>query len=262
VLQQSRILWNSPPADLTLSSNDVHVWRTSLEQPPSRVEQLRQILSADEQTRAERFYFEQHKNRFIVARGTLRIILSGYLNISPSQVEFCYGTRGKPGLAATLGKGMLEFNLSHSQDIALYAVTRDRPIGVDIEHIRPMPDAEKIAERFFAVRENAALLALPASLRQQAFFNCWTRKEAYLKACGDGLAGELNKIEVSLTPGEPAQLLSIAGDAEAAARWCLKELILYSPVASFCQTISPADYAAALAVEGHGTHLHCWAFRD
>jgi len=240
---------------LTLSPDDVHVWRASLIQPASRVEQLRLTLSADEQARADRFYFEQHKNRFIVARGILRIILSRYLDISPRQVQFSYGAHGKPALAATLGKGLLEFNLSHSQDIALYAVTRSlaaasasRLLGIDVEHIRPMPDLEKIAERFFAARENAALQALPVSLRQQAFFNCWTRKEAYLKACGYGLAGELNKIEVSLTPGEPALLLSIAGETEAASRWCLTDL-------------TPASGAsAALVVFGHGGHLHYWQF--
>ncbi len=242
---QPTILWG-PPAELSLSSDDIQVWCAIIDQPLSRIQQLAKLLAADEIARAESFYFEQHRNRFIVARGLLRKILGYYLDIEPSLVQFCYGHRGKPALATTSGAGTLQFNVSHSQGLALYAVTLTRPVGIDVEYIRPMPDAEQIASRFFAASENATLRALPASQKEQAFFNCWTRKESYIKACGDGLAIPLDEFEVSLTPGEPARILSIEGSPELAARWSLIEL-------------TPAsDYAAALAVVGDGFCINCW----
>lgn len=247
---QESILWSPPPQELALSSDDVHVWCASLEQPASRVEQLRQILSAEELSRADRFYFEQHKKRFIVGRGLLRTILGRYLGIEPSRVQFSYGAHGKPALEAIPGESTLQFNLSHSQDIALYGVTCDRLIGVDIEYIRPMSDAEQIVERFFAATENAVFRALPTTQKQEAFFNCWTRKEAYLKACGDGLARSLNHIEVSFIPGEPARLLSIEGSPSSATSWCLRDL-------------APASgYVAAIAVEGHDWQMNCWQWSE
>lgn len=245
VLQQS-ILWGSPPAGWALSSDDVHVFCACLDQPASRLQHLAQTLSADERLRAERFHFEQDRKHFIIGRGLLRTILGSYLDIEPSQLQFCYGSYGKPVLAETFGKGKLRFNLSHSQGLALYAITREREIGVDIEHVRPVPEAEQIADRFFCERESAVFRALPPSQKPKAFFNCWTRKEAYIKAIGDGLAWPLDQIEVSLAPGEPARLLSIAGDPSSAQRWEILEL---TPACS---------YVAALAVEGHNWRISCW----
>lgn len=239
-------MWSFPPADLALSNNDVHVWRVSLDQPASRLQQLAQTLSADERTRAERFYFEKDRNHFIVGRGLLRTILGRYLDIEPGRLQFCYGARGKPALAETPGGSMLNFNLSHSQGLALYAVTCNREIGVDLECIRPMLEAEQIVLRFFSARENAVFRALPQSQKHEAFFHCWTRKEAYLKAIGLGLAQPLNQIEVSLAPGEPAKLLSIEGAPQESSRWSLLDL-------------KPASgYVAALAVEGSAWHLASW----
>jgi 4'-phosphopantetheinyl transferase len=245
VLQQG-ILWSSPPAGLALSSDDIHVFCASLDQPALRLQHLAQTLSADEHMRAERFYFEQDRKHFIIARGFLRTILASYVDIEPSRLQFCYGSYGKPVLAETFAKDKLRFNLSHSQGLALYAITREREIGVDIEYVRPIPEAEQIAERFFSARENAVFRALPPSHKPKAFFNCWTRKEAYVKAIGDGLAWPLNQIEVSLAPEQPARLLSIASDSLSAERWELQEL-------------TPAySYVAALAVEGHNCRLACW----
>jgi 4'-phosphopantetheinyl transferase len=136
--------------------------------------------------------------------------------------------------------------LAHAQGLALYAVAIDREVGIDLERSRPIPDAEEIAERFFSNREKTALLSVPSGQRHEAFLNCWTRKEAYIKAVGDGLACPLDRFEVSLKPGEPARLLSVEGDPREALRWCLREL-----------TPAP-DYNAAIAVEGHGWHLACW----
>jgi len=242
-------MWVHPPSDLTLSSNDIHVWRAALDQPTSCFQQLAQSLCAQERVRAERFYFERDRKHFVVGRGILRTILGLYLGIEPSQLQFYYGPRGKPALTETYGGGWLRFNLSHSQGLALYAVTRDREIGIDIEHIRPMPEAEQIAVRFFSVQENAVFRTLPPSQKQTAFFNCWTRKEAYIKALGDGLALPLDQFDVSLAPGEPARLLSIKGD-RAITRWFLQEL-----------TPAP-DYVAALAVEGQGWCLTCWQWSE
>ena len=141
---------------------------------------------------------------------------------------------------------MLRFNLSHSQGLALYAVTRGREIGVDLECIRPISDAEQIAERFFSAHENAVFRTIPAHEKPKAFFNCWTRKEAYLKALGDGLARPLDEFDVSLAPGEPAKLLRIEGAPQEASRWSLNRL-------------EPGSgYVAALAVEGYGYQLKCW----
>jgi 4'-phosphopantetheinyl transferase len=244
------LLWGPPPADLALSSDDVHVWRASLDQPAWRLERLAQMLSADERAKAERFYFERDRKRFIVSQGLLRTILSRYLTIEPNQLQFCYGRRGKPALAQMFGGGTLRFNMSHSHGLALYAIARDRKIGVDLERIRPILDAEQIAERFFSAQENAIFCVLPPSQKLKAFFNCWTRKEAYLKATGDGLARPLDQFNVSLAPGESARLLHVEGDPQEAARWSL-------------QALTPAPgYVAALAVEGHGWRLACWQWPE
>ena len=242
--------WPYPPADLALVNNEVHIWRASLDQPAWRIQKLAQMLTEDEYKRAERFHFEQHRQRFIAGRGILRTILSCYLGIEPSLLQFCYGHRGKPALAAIDADKALRFNLSHSEGLAMYAIARDREIGIDLEYIRCVPDAEQIAARFFSCRENAVFRALPPEQKQAAFFNCWTRKEAYIKAIGDGLAFSLDQFDVSLSPGEPARLLGIKGSSAAAAHWSLQEL-----------TPAPG-YVAALAVEGHGWSLICWQWPE
>jgi 4'-phosphopantetheinyl transferase len=227
-------------------TEEVHLWRVNLDLPPDKIEELAQILSADEKARAERFYFQQHRHRFIVARGTLRTILGHYLAIEPHRIEFEYSPRGKPKLAQSFGGKRIEFNLSHSQDLALYGFTRDRAIGVDLEYMRPMTDAQKIAQRFFSAQESAVIDALPESEKLMAFFRGWTAKEAYLKATGDGLAGSLDRVEVSLAPDEPMRLLAIDGNVQAAAGWRLHSLV------------PAANYLATIAIEGHDWTLSCW----
>jgi 4'-phosphopantetheinyl transferase len=238
--------WSLPPANLALPNDEVHVWRACLDQPTTILERLAQTLSADEQRRAERYYFERHRLRFIVARGVLRVILGHYLGLEPHQVRFTYGAQGKPALAICEDRGSLDLNLSHSQELALYAVTRRRQVGIDLEYIRPVVEAEQIAARTFSVQESQVWRTLPEATKREAFFNCWTRKEAYIKAIGDGLSRPLDQFDVSLAPGEPAKLLNVAGHPEEAAQWSIQEL-------------KPAPgYAAALAVKGHGWHLMCW----
>lgn len=254
-------LWYSPPTFPNLSLHDVHVWRAALDPPAERILQLANTLSSEERSRAERYYFEKDRQRFIVGRGLLRTILGSYLGIEPAEIQFCYSDRGKPALASSLSspptKGeqrgdseMLRFNLSHSSNVVLYAFAQNREIGIDVERIRSIPEIEKLAERFFATGENAALLALPTEQRSRAFFNCWTRKEAYIKALGDGLALPLDRFEVTLAPGEPAELVSIEGDRANTNRWSLQELY-------------PGDgYVGAIAVEGCDWQMSCWQWSD
>jgi 4'-phosphopantetheinyl transferase len=235
-----------PPSKLELASEEIHIWCTELDQPLSRIEMLAQILCMDERNRAERFHFEEHKNRFIIRHGILRSILECYLGTDPSRLRFCYGKNGKPKLGNTGGEENIRFNLSHSESLALYSFTRDCEVGVDIEHIRDIPEMDQIAERFFSVRENDVFRALPEGEKKEAFFNCWTRKEAFIKANGDGLFRPLDKFDVSLVPGEPARLLRIEGDSKEASRWSIQDL---KPASGF---------AAAFAVKVRRWQLYCW----
>ena len=238
--------WDSPPKSLLLPNDAVHVWRTSLCVSATCLRIFEDTLTTDERARAERFYFQKHRERFIAGRGLLRHILSRYLGKEPDQLRFCYNSYGKPALIEEAGAEGLCFNLSHSRGIALYAVTRGREIGIDIEYFRPDVEAEKLAERFFSPREATVLRALPDHLQKEGFFNCWTRKEAYIKAEGKGLAIPLSAFDVSLTPGEPAELLRSQRHPQETSRWCL-------------QALEPATgYAAALAVKGHDWKLKCW----
>jgi 4'-phosphopantetheinyl transferase len=204
---------------------------------------LAQTLSPDEAARAERFVFDRDRNHFIVGRGSLRAILGHYLNCKPQQVTFSYGPQNKP--AVEIPQSQLRFNLSHSGEAVLYAFTHHREIGVDIELLRPLDDMMQIAKRFFSPTEYTTLSALPIEEQPTAFFNCWTRKEAYIKAIGSGLSQPLDQFDVTLTPGEPAKLLRVQNDPQALERWSLIEL-------------NPApDYVAALMVEGGHQELFC-----
>jgi 4'-phosphopantetheinyl transferase len=214
------------------------------------VDRFFRTLSPDEVERAERFRFERHRRRFVVGRGVLRALLGRYLGVEPARISFGYGARGKPHLSGALSGTGVRFNLAHSHEMALYVVTRGRDVGIDLEHVRPMPDAEDIGARFFSPHEHEILCALPPGQRLGAFFDCWTRKEAYIKATGDGLARPLDEFDVSLAPGEPARLLRVAEDPAEVDRWSL-------------QALSPdAGYAAALVVEGRGWRLACWCWAE
>jgi 4'-phosphopantetheinyl transferase len=210
------------------------------------VESLGCTLDSAELRRAKRYRFERDRRRFIAARGLLREVLSRYVGVEPGQLCFCYGPQGKPQLVEERGADALRFNVSHAHELALLAVTRGREIGVDLEYVRPDLADIGIVERFFSPRETAALRLLPAAEQSEAFFNCWTRKEAYVKARGGGLSVPLDQFDVSLGPDEPAALLRTRGDAQEASRWSLRRL-------------EPGPgYVGALAVEGHGWSLNCW----
>lgn len=238
--------WCLPPKRLLLKEGEVHVWRAGLDRPSFDVHTFLHLLTTDERERAERFYFQRDRDRFIVARGVLRTILSSYLHVKPDELRFCYNSYGKPALIAASGGPLLRFNLAHSGGLALYALTLNREIGIDLEYIREDFASEQLAEQFFSHREVEMLRALPANMRTEGFFNCWTRKEAYIKGRGQGLSFPLNQFVVSVAPGEPATLLSVEGDPQEASRWCLQEL-----------TPGPG-YVASIAVEGCDWELKCW----
>ena len=207
---------------------------------------LSPLLSQDELLRSGRFHFEKDRNAFIVRRGILRTILGRYLTVEPGRLTFSYEKKGKPRVADTFGKSAINFNLSLSSDIALYAFTRNYEIGIDVEHIRDIADAHQIVNHNFSLREQTDYHSVPRNKKKEAFFNCWTRKEAFIKAIGEGLSHPLESFDVSLTPGKPAQILSIAGDSEKASQW-------------FIQSLTPApEYVAAFAVKHHDFQLKCW----
>lgn len=237
--------WTAPPATLTLEQGEVHVWKASLDVPEACVRELERLLTYDEVVRADRLQVEMHRRRFVVGRGILRRILAAYTGIAPEAVRLVYGPQGKPALADECGGGWLQFNLAHAHELALYGVTCGNEIGVDVEQVCVGLADLQIAEHFFAPAEVAALGTVTGAAQVAAFFNCWTRKEAYIKARGIGLSLPLDEFEVSLLPGEPACLLR-AEDHEDAAAWSLAAI-----------DVEPS-YVAALALAGTLTHLQCW----
>jgi 4'-phosphopantetheinyl transferase len=227
-----------PPRALHVRPDHVDVWATALDPAPSTQARLEHWLDADERARAARFVFPRDARRFRVARGTLREILGGYLGVAPAAVRFVYAAAGKPAVAMPEARGAVEFNVSHSGEVALYAIGGAGRIGVDVEQIRPLADLEALAERSFSAAERRALLALSPAEREPAFFACWTRKEAFIKALGDGLSYPLDAFTVSFTAGAPARFVEIRGEPATAARWTLAALDV------------GAGYAAAVAVDG------------
>jgi 4'-phosphopantetheinyl transferase len=246
--QNAEAIWQLPNADLLLPRHEVHVWRAPLDQPQSLTDFFA-TLAPDEKQWAARFHFQKDREHFIAARGMLRAILSRYLNIKPDDLAFGYSAYGKPFLVNEQG-GDVRFNVSHSHSLALFAFAREHDLGIDVEQIRTEVAEEQIAERFFSACEVAALHALPANQQAEAFFNCWTRKEAYIKARGEGLSLPLDQFDVTLAPGEPAALLRTRIAANEASRWSMIEL---APA---------AGYKAALVVEARDWQLRCWQWPD
>ena len=204
-----------------LGAHDVHVWRVPLDDE-TRVESYWALLDDEERRRATRFVRDVHRRRFIAAHGALRTILAGYLDARPTALAFVNGEHGKPALRDVTGRPPVEFNLSHSDDLALVAVARAHPVGVDLERWSEVEHLE-LAERFFSPGERSALRALAHAphLVEAGFFAAWTRKEAYLKATGQGITRGLHHFDVALAPGEPARLLADRLDDQATARWAM-----------------------------------------
>lgn len=202
-------VWLPAPAKLELSEDEVHVWRAPLSLAPEVLQRLNATLAPDEQSRAARFVFPDDRGNFIAARGILRELLGAYLQRPPASLEFEYGLRGKPALHRGDAGLSIRFSLSHSHGLALYAFAHRREVGIDLEQVQPDFGGEEVAERFFSNHELTELRALPGGLRAEGFFACWTRKEAYVKARGDGFQIPLDSFDVSLTPGRPAELHSL-----------------------------------------------------
>lgn len=239
-------IWNPPPERPVASDDEIQVWRMNLDRPASEVDEMRDVLSEDETARAARFVFDRHRARFIVGRASLRRILGRYVGMDPKRLEFGYGSRGKPFLKKGSDGDRLRFNLSHSGELALVAVIRARRIGVDVERIREVKEHLRLAGRYFATGEVATMRALPPEVQYEAFFNCWTRKEAYIKALGTGLACPLDGFEVSLAPGTPAALLHVDDDPAAPSEW-------------FMRALAPGHgFAGAVALKGRGFSVTCW----
>ena len=231
-MQPESSTWTEPPKSPSLEMGAVHVWRSSLDQPHDKLDRFRRMLEPDELNRASRFHFEKHRQHFIVARGFLRAVIGRYLEMQPEALRFSYGAYGKPGLAS---EHVLRFNLSHSHEVALLAVALDAELGVDVEHIRADFASEEIARRFFSRAEVEVFNALRKEERVAAFFRCWTRKEAYIKAIGKGLSQALDAFDVTLAPDVQPALLRAEDDD--VSRWWLSNVDVGE------------GYAGALAVE-------------
>jgi 4'-phosphopantetheinyl transferase len=230
--------WLSRPMYLSLGQDEVHVWLAFLDCMIPHLASLLQILAADEVAKAGRFHFQKDKHEYILSRGLLRNILSCYTGIPPGQLRFRYNSCGKPALTSECGGEHLEFNLSHAHGACLYAVTTGKKVGVDLEYMREDVDYPQLAERFFSPREASILALLPSDLRQKAFFTCWTRKEAYIKATGRGLSLDLQSFDVVAAHDQPAKPLQIESDSREACCWSLVDLD------------TAPGYVAALAIEG------------
>ena len=236
--------WAPTTAIPALEDAAVQVWRLDLGIEPTIEARLRALLTDDERSRADRFYFPHLRTHFTAARAALRILLGTHTGQAPESIRFAYAQHGKPYLPET----ELEFNLSHSGGIGLIALVRSRRVGVDVEQIRDLPDGEAVARRYFAPAEVEEFLACNSNERMAAFFNGWTRKEAFIKAIGDGLTCPLDSFRVSLRPGKPARLLEIYTDPDSVANWQLADL-------------APGPgYAGALMVEGPVHSVQTFAF--
>ena len=229
-------------APYLLSHKEVDVWLVPLDPPVETMQVLIPLLSLDERERASRFKFDKDRRRFVVARAALRTLLGRYLHVHGSEIKFLYGSKGKPYLGGAQN-AKPRFNVSHSGEFALIAFTDDEPVGVDIELIHEMDDAESVVRRFFSPVEVEQWMGLPARLRSRAFFDCWTRKEAYVKAVGDGLSMPLDRFAVAFRPGDSPTIAFL--DANPDRQWSLFDL-----------TPAPG-YAGALAIRGSGWSLHC-----
>lgn len=237
--------WETGPETPDLPSSEVHVWRGALDPDAERARSLAPLLSRDERERAARFRFEADARRYTIARGGLRRLLARYLHASPEAIALSESAHGRPFVSAPSPPPGFDFNLSHARDLVIYAVTRSARVGVDVEWRTALPDMAELVALHFSAREQATWRSLPEASREGAFFDCWTRKEAFVKAIGEGLSHPLDAFDVSLAPDAPAELQRVEGADPA--RWSLHDL-------------RPGPgYAAALAVESPVVRLRRFA---
>jgi len=228
-----------------LGADEAHVWHVNVEENSGDELRWSQLLSVDERQRASRFRFPRDQRRFTITRAWLRILLAGYLGSEAETLEFETAAHGKPRIAGKYATSPLEFNVSHSDEVALFGLTLGRAIGVDVERVRHDFEVAAIAKRFFSVAEQRAFGSLSPAHQHRAFFDCWTRKEAYVKAIGEGLSHPLHQFDVSLVPGEPAALVATRPDPMEAARWTMVGLELGK------------EYAAAVIVKAQHLQIQC-----
>lgn len=232
--------WNPPPARLSVDACSVDAWLVEVNDASGDLEPFTAFLSQAERERAAKFKFDKDRRLFVVAHAALRSILAGYLEVAPDSLQFDSGKNGKPVLAGTFASSRVHFNLSHSHEMALLAVAQGRDVGVDVEYVKREFQFDDVAKRFFTPSEAAALHGLPPQLQRQAFFKCWTSKEAFLKAKGTGLSGKLDEVEITLSADQRVQINASVPN------WSLIEL-------------NPGgDYEAALVVEGAPAPINCY----
>ena len=224
-----------PLRNISLPQNDIHIWSSALNSCPSEITDLKKTLSVDELIRADKYFFNHHRDHFIVGRGLLRHLLANYLQITPSEVKFVYDEYGKPSIGNLQTNDKLNFNVSHSSDHILYAISRNRNIGIDLEYNRDDFPVDEVSKRFLSPPELEMLSASPALSKTTLFYQLWTRKEAYSKGIGKGLSIPFNKFDVSQTPGDPVTELINNHLSFSTTRWYVKDIM-----------INP-DYAAAIA---------------
>jgi len=240
------ILWPVSPHQVNIEAEEIHLWCASLGDFEEGVFRLEALLAPDERERAGKFHFLSDRRNYTLRRGLLRLLLSKYLTRPPREITFQYGRLGKPELDPDRIRQPIAFNASQSQGLAVYAVSRPGPIGVDVEKVREVPHFEEIANRFFSKREAESLMKLPRESRLEAFFTGWTRKEALLKSTGEGVGERMATVEVTLIPGGVAEILSFKGEAKPLSDWYL-------------HSFSPAPgYLTAIAVKGRPAHVSLW----
>lgn len=229
-----------------LPPDEVHVWCLSFALSEGQLARLGEVLTDDERERAGRYLHVPTRNQFVAARACLRLLLGSYLGADPTRLRLTQTNTGKPVLA----DGGLHFNVSHSGEVGLIALDGRGEVGVDVERVRAYPGNLDMADRYFTPGEVAALRRLPLGAREQAFYHVWTRKEAFLKATGLGLSYGLERFEVSVPPDDPARILHIDGDRQAAARWSMTAL-------------EPSEgYVGTLAVQSAGRRVRLWRFEE
>jgi 4'-phosphopantetheinyl transferase len=227
-----------------LGTRNIDVWAVQLTARDIVAESCFAILSPDERVRADSYRFDGYRRSFVLSRGILRALLGCYLSVPADTIRFSYTKSGKPCLFDS--NSDIRFNLSHSADTALYAMTRQCDVGIDIERIRPLQDMYRIEERFFCPQEIEDLRALPLAEHEIAFFNCWSRKEAYVKAIGEGLLMPFNRFRVTLRPGDPVQFVHLSGDREAAKKWTLQNISIvpgYAAAIAYHDEFRPLRFA-------------------
>jgi 4'-phosphopantetheinyl transferase len=224
----------SDAAGAAFTRGSLEVVVTELVARPAAVRTAAALLSDAERLRATRFFFDRDRRRFIVARARLRRLLGARLGVRPETVEFAYGQNAKPALAPRFADSDLHFNVSHCDDVAVYAFSPGSEVGIDVEAIRVIDDADDIAARFFSRLELDAYRALDARDKPLGFVNCWTRKEAFVKAVGDALSMPLHDVEVTLAPGEPARILRVKHEPGADSDWSLAS---FAPAPGFVTAV-------------------------